>query len=99
MTEKVCETYVGTADKAVTDVPTLVYWAWLEPATLATEGTLAIRDGFSASDEERARIVDAYGYPRLFNPPLRCAHGLFMDMDAAVTSYTVGYIKEKNLPD
>lgn len=99
MPEKGCETYVGTGDKAVTDEPTLVYWAWLEPATIATKGTLAIRDGFSASDEEKVRIVDAYGYPRLFNPPVRCAHGLFMDMETTCTSYTVGYIREVNLKD
>lgn len=93
------ETYVGTANKAVTDEPTLAYWLTVEPTTLGTKGFISIRDGFSDSDEEKVRIVTGDGRPYNFSPPIRCAHGLFVDMESSITSYTIGYIRERNLPN
>ena len=99
MTEKVCETYVGNANKAVTDVPTLVYWVFFyTKKALDTHGAISIRDGFSTSDKEITKI-DEHGGMIPFNPPLRCAAGLYIDINSDVSTYTVGYIKECNLKD
>jgi len=95
MYDKPVQTDVATADKAITDEPTILYWAMLEPATLGAKGTLKIRDGHSTSDKEVARIVTGDGRPFNFYPPIRLASGLYCDIDAAVTSYTVGYLFER----
>lgn len=95
MYNKPVQTEVATADKAITDEPTFLYWIFVEPATIGTKGTVAIRDGHSTSDKEVARIVSGNGRMVHFNPPIRCDAGLYIDKDAAVTSYTVGYLFER----
>ena len=95
MYNKPVQTDVATADKAFTDEPTLVYWVFIEPLQIGTKGTLKVRDGHSTSDKEVARIVLGNGRMVHFNPPIRCAGGLYVDIDAWVTSYTVGYLFER----
>lgn len=98
MYNKPVETYVGTADKAVTDKPTLVYWIAIEINTPGTMSLLRIRDGFSTSAPVVARLYFAYGRVHSFYPPIRCAHGLYVDIEATVISYTIGYREEKDIP-
>ena len=98
MEPEIVETYVGTADKAVTDKPTRVYWLFLEVLQLGTPATLKIKDGFSTEGEEKVRIAAGYSRVHCFCPPIRCAHGLYIDVDAWVKSYSVGYREEKDIP-
>lgn len=92
------ETYVGTDSKAVIDEPVRVYW--ISVGTDKDErGDLHIRDGFSTSDEKRWSHGAFNGGHFVFNPPIRCAHGLYVEVDtSAINVYTVGYIRERNLP-
>jgi len=92
-------TYYGTADKAIEDEPTLVYWVFVEPLQLGTISTLYIRDGHSTSDPIVAKIAVGDSRVSPFYPPIRCAHGLYIDIDAWVTSYTVGYLRERDAYD
>lgn len=98
MNERPVETYVGTADKAVTDKPTRVYWLIVNGSSMSHRGILSIYDGFSDEGKMVAR-VETYGasYP-LFNPPIRCAHGLYITINDRIFYYTVGYREEKDIP-
>jgi len=97
MYSKPVETHYGTADKAVTDKPTLVYWIFSDIAVLGTIGTIYIRDGYSTSAPIVAKISSGYSRLSPFYPPIRCAHGLYVDKDTHVTSFTVGYREEKDI--
>ena len=95
MYDKPVQTGVAEASKAITDEPTLVYWIFVQITTLDTLGTLKIRDGFSTSDKEIARITTLHGGMFPFYPPLRCAAGLYVEATSGVTSFTVGYLFER----
>ena len=97
MYNKPVQTEVATADKAITNEPTFLYWVFIEPKTSGAFGTVKVRDGFSTSDKEVARFVTEHGRMFPCYPPVRCAGGLYVDMDAEVRSYTVGYRFERLL--
>jgi len=97
MYNKPVEVHYGTADKAVTNKPTLVYWLIPDVATLGTIGTIYVRDGYSTDAPIVAKIATGYSRLHAFFPPFRCAHGLYVDMDSAVTSFTIGYREERDI--
>ena len=77
------ETFIGEAELLVDDGPQLVYWLFMEPATIATKGTLKIYDGVSTQGKEVARIVTGYGRMHSFFPPIRCSVGLYIYIGVA----------------
>lgn len=97
MQEEVVETYYGAAAKEVSPEPARVYWLHVEAKTAGTIGKVDIFDGNGTGDWRVARITEAYGNTHPFNPPIKCKRALYVDMDANVISYTVGYIREVNL--
>lgn len=88
-------TDVKEASALIENEPTLIYWIFVEAATLGTKGTVKIRDGTSTNGKEMARIVAGYNLVSPFYPPIRCAMGVYVEKDAAVTSYTIGYLPER----
>lgn len=95
MSERYVVSRVATADELFESEPTLIYWVVIEVLQGGSKSTLKIRDGFSTSGKEVARFVTEYS--RGFNlfPPIRCASGLYVDIDAWVSSYTVGFLPEE----
>lgn len=88
---------VATADTLFEEQPTLLYWLSVSPTTLATAGVLKVRDGTDITGTEKLRITTGQFHHLLFNPPIRCAMALFVDIDAAIADYTVGYLTEEAL--
>lgn len=95
MYEKPVQTFVGSEDLAITDEPTLVYWLSVG-GDVGERGYVYLRDGFSTSDEIKWQSYVYNGGHFLFNPPIRFAHGLYIDIDtAAIKLYTIGYLFER----
>lgn len=88
---------VATADTLFESQPTLLYWLSVSPTTLATAGVLKVRDGTDTSGTEKLRVTTGQFHHLVFNPPIRCAMGLFVDIDGNIADYTVGYLTEEAL--
>lgn len=95
MSERYVVSDSAAADKLFEGEPTLVYWITVTPKTVATEGLITIRDGTDATGKKKwnaqAREVKHF----IFHPPIRCAMGLFIDVDANIDMYSVGYLTEE----
>ncbi len=97
MQEKTVETYYGAANAQVYESPSRVYWLHIEAKTAGTIGNVDIYDGNSSNDPRAARITEAYGNTHSFYPPIKCNRAIYVAIDANVTSFTIGFIKEVNL--
>ncbi|GAI77085.1 unnamed protein product, partial [marine sediment metagenome] len=75
--------------------PTLLYWLSLCSKTANAAGTLKVRDGTDATGKEKLRVTALLFYHLVFNPPIRCAMGLFVEIDTEIADYTVGYLTEE----
>lgn len=78
-------------------VTTWVYWIVLNPAAHDTIGTLNLYDGEDANGVERARLASGHSFIYVFSPPIRCQDALYIAIDQAVATYTVGWRTEASL--
>ena len=99
MEEKVVTTYVGTGDRLVSKDPAYIYWLTASPATLATQAQLDIYDGFDAGGKKVFRVDTGQAIPIIFNPPINCEQGIYVNCVASYDSYTIGYAAKKWLKE
>lgn len=86
------ETFVGTANKQVTKEPCLVFFLVINVAVAGAIGTVNLYDGFSIRDTERLRATTGYDFPGNLSYPIQFTKALYAVKDAAIGSYTVGYL-------
>lgn len=95
MYEKPCLTHVDTASRLIHDQETILFWIFIEPATKATLGTMNIYDGWDAAGVEKCRLVTGEGRLFTFNPPFICNDALYIVIDQAIASYSLGFLPAK----
>lgn len=86
---------VHTTARLLQTQPTLVFWIAVNPKTINTEAVLALYDGQNTSGTKRQEIATGYALQLLFQPPIRFSQGLYVDIDAQIDSYTIGYLTEE----
>lgn len=89
---KPVKTRCVAADALIESEPCYVYWLLVSVTTYLTPGHVYIRDGFEATAPVVAHVYDAIGQHYLFIPPFKCSTGLFIDVDAAITCVSIGYL-------
>lgn len=94
MSKKCVVTKVATADQLFESEPTRVYWLTVIPQTAGTDGLITIRDGTDANGTPQWQAWVRETKHFHFAPPIRCVMGLFIDVDANIDSYTIGYLTE-----
>ena len=94
MENKPVLTHYDTASRLITDKPARVYWIFVRAVTLGTVGTVIVYDGWDTTGTIKISLVVGYNRVNPFVPPFSCAKGLYISMDGAVTSYTVGWLPE-----
>lgn len=82
---------VKTADALISRNPAYIHWITANPATIGTAGTLIIYDGFDTGGKKIFELISGYDRFCLFDPPIDCRQGIYVDIDAAVTSYSIAY--------
>ena len=95
MYSKPCQTHVDTASRLIHDQETILYWIFVEAASLNTKGTLTIYDGWDANGVEKFRHVAGYNRLTTFYPPFICNDALYIETDQTVTSYSLGFLPAK----
>jgi len=95
MEEKLINTHVETNSKLLNKGPSWIYWMTANPATLGTAGTLGIYDGFDNGGKKVFEVKTGYDRFNTFLPPISCNQGIYVEVDAAIDSYVVGYSSKK----
>ena len=95
MFKKPVQTHVDTASRLISEQETILYWIFIEPETKATLGTMNIYDGWDAAGTEKCRLVTGEGRLYHFYPPFICNDGLYIVIDAAIASYSLGFLPAK----
>lgn len=95
MYSKPCMTHVDTASRLIYDQEAILYWIFVEAATLNTKGTVVIYDGWDTAGVEKCRLVAGYNRITTFYPPFICNDALYIHKDQAVTSYSLGFLPAK----
>ena len=99
MTERIIATYVGSADRLVSKDPSYIYWLTASPATLATQAQLDIYDGFDTGGKKVFRVDTGQAIPIIFNPPIPCNQGIYVDCVDSFDSYTIGYATKEQVKE
>lgn len=88
-------TDVKTASAVIENEPTLIYWIFIEVNAVGTLSMLKIYDGTTTGGKEVARLIVADSRVNSFFPPICCDMGVYVEKDAKVISYTIGYLPVK----
>jgi len=86
---------VAVASELFESEPTLVYWLTLTPAVVDTIGLCSIRDGTDVTGKVKWQAETGENMHYVFSPAIRCYNGLFIEVDAHIDIYTVGYLPEE----
>ena len=68
-----------------------VHWITIFPQAVATVGVIKIYDGFDTGGKLKWQLETGVVKHCLFSPPIPCDQGLFIDSDANIGGYTIGY--------
>lgn len=68
-----------------------VYWITVFPETVATVGVIKIYDGLDAGGRLKWGVETGVVGHFVFSPAIPCEQGLYIDSDANVGGYTIGY--------